>query len=458
MIDDIVVNQERWRSTPVLERIEIFITWLGDACNRESLFIVDDIEAFGYSKVPVILKYPAHHIMVSTRDSNFIRTDRDFREFRLPPLGREDTVNIISGTLNSLSSDPVSWNGLNSIACIVQGHPLAARNSIPFIMEHLSTFENPTAAFLELLDSQYPEERKLFLEFSFEGRSLWDAFDTSLSRLGLQKDSQSATKLLQILPFLSIDRDCVESLFKTDKRWLHECEEELRDVAILKSGYTVISNWLFKLRGVSFYVSSGSISASKPLNIHPLVSQYMLLHMDERTRVGLVTQILKFFYKLERRGADRDNQVKPHVQHCVQVCQGLGISVNSLRLPDDIVQWVEGLLVTQDVEEVEEDPFSDPIGSSSTVVDDFTKIYGGGVRALSSLLILRRIMQRIRELEIDHPDSPAYSSSSYPWMGNRDDRPSGPVESSRADEFLPCHYFDYMAGVSTGGQVVNMGS
>ncbi|KAM0083609.1 hypothetical protein ACKRZS_004194 [Fusarium odoratissimum] len=374
MIEDPSVNQERWRSTPVSERIQIFITWLGDACNKESIFMVDDIEAFGYSKIPIILKYPANHIMVSTRDSNLVRTDRDFRDFRLPPLGRVETMNIINSTLNILSSDPASWNGLDLIARRVQGHPLAARNSIPFIMEHLSTFESPAAAFLDMLDSQYPEERKLFLEFSFEGRSLWEAFDASLKRLELHNDPQSTTKLLQILPFLSFERDCIDTLFKIEKRWLHECEEELPDVAILNSGYTVISSWLFKLRGVSFYVSSGSFSASKPLNIHPLVSQYMLLRMDEGTRVGLITQILKFFYKLERRGVDRDIQVKPHVQHCVQVCHGLGILVNSLRLPGDIVQWVEGLLAMQDVKGVEEDPFSDPIGSSSTVVDDFTNI------------------------------------------------------------------------------------
>ncbi|KAH7190863.1 acyl transferase/acyl hydrolase/lysophospholipase [Fusarium oxysporum] len=77
---------------------------------------------------------------------------------------------------------------------------------------------------------------------------------------------------------------------------------------------------------------------------------------------------------------------------------------------------------------------------------------GGGVRALSSLLILKSIMRRIRVLELDHPDGPAYSSSSYPWMGQRNDLPSGPIESHRVDDFLPCHYFDYMAGTSTGGQ------
>ncbi|KAH7269050.1 acyl transferase/acyl hydrolase/lysophospholipase [Fusarium redolens] len=75
----------------------------------------------------------------------------------------------------------------------------------------------------------------------------------------------------------------------------------------------------------------------------------------------------------------------------------------------------------------------------------------GGVRAISSLLILKRIMHRIRELELLHPDGPAYSSSSCSWTRNENGIPGVLEESDRIDEFLPCHYFDYMAGTSTGG-------
>ncbi|KLP20420.1 uncharacterized protein LW94_14864 [Fusarium fujikuroi] len=71
----------------------------------------------------------------------------------------------------------------------------------------------------------------------------------------------------------------------------------------------------------------------------------------------------------------------------------------------------------------------------------------GGVRTLSSLLILKRIMHRIRELENDHPDGPVYSSSSYPWMGDQSGIPSEPGRPDQIDEFLPCHYFDYIAGI-----------
>ncbi|KAF5692234.1 calcium-independent phospholipase A2-gamma [Fusarium denticulatum] len=76
---------------------------------------------------------------------------------------------------------------------------------------------------------------------------------------------------------------------------------------------------------------------------------------------------------------------------------------------------------------------------------------GGGVRGYASLLVLKRIMTRIRELERKH-DDPAYKSSYYPWMGTREQNANEDnPESERVDEYLPCHYFDYVAGTSTGG-------
>lgn len=84
---------------------------------------------------------------------------------------------------------------------------------------------------------------------------------------------------------------------------------------------------------------------------------------------------------------------------------------------------------------------------------------GGGVRGYSSLLIVKRLMTRIRDIELHHLEGPVQSSVSYPWMGSdvRDaagaDEP--PNVSDLVDDFLPCHYFDYMVGTSTGGYVTN---
>ncbi|KAF5983785.1 hypothetical protein FCOIX_3001 [Fusarium coicis] len=371
-------NQERWRNTPVAERIQIFMMWLGHTCNKDSLFIIDDIEAFGYSKIPVILRYPAQHTLISTRDSNLKRADRVFRELRLSPLGHDDTIRILESTLESLSADPVFGDDLGSIARIIQGHPLAARNAIPFAIEHLATYDNPSAEFSKLFEIQDPEERRVFLEFTFEGRSLWDAFDTSLERLKQQDNTQSAASLLQILPFLSFDNDCMDEFLKMDKRLPLDCERELPDMAVFRSGYTVMSSWLSKLRGVSFYLQNGSPNNAKSLNIHPLVLQYMLLHIDMQRRVSLMRQLLHLLYNIVHSTAERESQIKPHVQHCTGMCRGLGVSLDALDLPDVVLKWVMGLLEGReeirelgDCGEVGENPFDDPVELSQSSVDEF---------------------------------------------------------------------------------------
>ncbi|KAJ3530581.1 hypothetical protein NM208_g9266 [Fusarium decemcellulare] len=77
---------------------------------------------------------------------------------------------------------------------------------------------------------------------------------------------------------------------------------------------------------------------------------------------------------------------------------------------------------------------------------------GGGIRGYSSLLILKRIMLQIRRLELEHEEYQATSSAYYPWKGGpQSEHVSVDPEPERIDEYLPCHYFDYMAGTSTGG-------
>ncbi|EKJ69740.1 hypothetical protein FPSE_10056 [Fusarium pseudograminearum CS3096] len=76
---------------------------------------------------------------------------------------------------------------------------------------------------------------------------------------------------------------------------------------------------------------------------------------------------------------------------------------------------------------------------------------GGGIRGYASLLVLKRIMTTIRTLERQHED-PAPSSSYYSWMRPSNQRTTeANADSDRVDEYLPCHYFDYIAGTSTGG-------
>ena len=81
---------------------------------------------------------------------------------------------------------------------------------------------------------------------------------------------------------------------------------------------------------------------------------------------------------------------------------------------------------------------------------------GGGIRGYSSLLSLKHLMMRIRNLERDSQanNEGVQSSKDYPWMDSTDLGPNRVVSpADRVDDFLPCHYFDYIAGTSTGGYV-----
>ncbi len=67
----------------------------------------------------------------------------------------------------------------------------------------------------------------------------------------------------------------------------------------------------------------------------------------------------------------------------------------------------------------------------------------GGVRGYSTLLILDEIMEAIIRREKSYPDSPAESSYH-------------PLVPPTANLWLPCHYFDYIGGIGSGGLIAIM--
>ncbi|KAH0544750.1 hypothetical protein FGG08_001117 [Glutinoglossum americanum] len=124
--------------------------------------------------------------------------------------------------------------------------------------------------------------------------------------------------------------------------------------------------------------------------------------------------------------------------------------------------------------------------ASSVVPEIWVKQYvlsfdGGGVRGYSSLLIVREIMQIIENIERNGCNNsggggnddaegwdPAYSSyhpheplepttsgseSEESGNGNGGNHAAGKRPAAQHSQYLPCHYFDYIGGTSTGGLI-----
>ena len=97
---------------------------------------------------------------------------------------------------------------------------------------------------------------------------------------------------------------------------------------------------------------------------------------------------------------------------------------------------------------IDEEPW---VGKTILSVD------GGGIRGYSSLLILRYLMEMIAKIE--RSADPDATSSAYSPLFDCLQGTNLPPMSSNTESttrWLPCHYFDYCTGTSTGGLIAIM--
>ena len=102
-------------------------------------------------------------------------------------------------------------------------------------------------------------------------------------------------------------------------------------------------------------------------------------------------------------------------------------------------------------------------------LSDNLNVDGGGIRSYWSLLALQKLMEYVaaREAELEENGEVLHSFHPHEWPDNVSQIPLSAVEElrainvaedhrgrcramRRARRFLPCHYFDFICGSSTG--------
>ncbi|KAI4251291.1 MAG: hypothetical protein LQ352_004938 [Teloschistes flavicans] len=115
----------------------------------------------------------------------------------------------------------------------------------------------------------------------------------------------------------------------------------------------------------------------------------------------------------------------------------------------------------EEEEEEEEEDIVTADPSIATVDEDspwarkyILSLDGGGVRGYSSLLLLKRLMDEVADLEKQY--NAQASTSAFSPLIDSTSLFSDPMMKELENTYRPCHYFDYIGGSSTGGLIAIM--
>lgn len=341
-----------WLQLGPSERINAFRTWLGEEQNQPSLFIVDDIDGIpDDASIQAAFPRDARCVLFSTRDPSIIDSlDRECKELRITSMDVDEMASLMEFVLRrstSLQID-ITERELESIAKIVDGHPLGACRAISYIIHVLAQTakSRPVESFLDMITSRDWKARLRFLKYKPRfGQSLMETYDVSLQRIRRHQDE--AILLLELIAFLSsTDADLdFRQFLDIDRPWLTQLAEALANFQSFANGLSDKDELLAELEHVSIGLRP---SLSKPLQLHPLWIECTLQRATHDGRCRWLGQILFLCYESWRRKESVDI-LRPFVWNCVEVAERFDIDLDKIVDSADLSHWLSD--VTKPTEE-----------------------------------------------------------------------------------------------------------
>jgi hypothetical protein len=339
---------EIWSTYGPTKRVAAFTSWLQLPENRQSIFMVDDVEGLGSSSkvIPAALPIEATNIIVSTRIPGFRVLRKQNFLFRLSPMELRETVGLMEafierGGYNEERSTPIlTPQELVVIAKVVHGHALSALRAVDYIVHnHLNEDGvRPGEAFINELNTRDYELRRRFLDYrpNFE-ISIMENFEQSQARLN--DPNGQAWALMTLIGFLQTDPAVGFRKFFGPREWLEEIKDELPDYKVISS--LSISMSVTKLEDASFGFRP---KTDVPLQFHPVWLECLRHLIEAEGRRRAARQVLLVCYqaisKLPADYQDLRGYYLAHAYKCLEVCHNFHIELAHLQVSEAVSQWL----------------------------------------------------------------------------------------------------------------------